>query len=280
MGEEGPVFLNILKINSSRRAPLHLPPRFPGTPITPSTLGASPNSDPGLVATPRRRIGTSSHVSVSRGPPRPPHGGLEPSAGLRNAGAGLPCARARAGGRADGAAGPRAGAGRGRAGWPLGGLFSFPSWFGARGVFYYCIFNGQARWRPNPKGAEAFLGARAAPPGPARLWQGCRAPGCHFVRSVVAVGRGRRLAPLPRRPGTWKRKGNGLRGPPVVLWAPMWGASSRCQRPEALSGASRRPSCSGIATMPAKAPPPPARSLLPPAPPSSLQYFVLLRQAF
>ena len=94
---------------------------------------------------------------------------------------------------------------------------------------YYCIFNGQARRRPNPKGAEALLGARGGRQGPARLWQDCRAPGCHFVTvAVVAVGwegwgGGADLRHRPDGPGRGSSKGNGLRGPRVVLWAPMCG---------------------------------------------------------
>lgn len=133
-------------------------------------------------------------------------------------GAGRGPAAGRRGGRASCArAGPRA-----RRAGPRAGLLASRAGLELEVFSYYCIFNGQARRRPNPKGAEALLGARGGRQGPARLWQDCRAPGCHFVTvAVVAVGRGgRTLAPSPRRPGTWKQQGERAAGTPSCALGP------------------------------------------------------------
>ncbi|XP_043326838.1 acidic leucine-rich nuclear phosphoprotein 32 family member A isoform X1 [Cervus elaphus] len=189
-------------------------------------------------------------------------------------GAGRGPAAGRRGGRASCArAGPRA-----RGAGPRAGLLASRAGLELEVFYYYCIFNGQARRRPNPKGAEALLGARGGRQGPARLWQDCRAPGCHFVTvAVVAVGGwGRRLAPSPRRPRTWKQQGERAAGTRSRALGPYVGGGvpSPCQRREALLER-RGGRCSGRATiLPASAPPTPQRAPCLPRPPS-LQYFVL-----
>lgn len=83
--------------------------------------------------------------------------------------------------------GPGAGqAGRGRVGWPRAGLWV--SRVGLELEVFYLLFNGQARPKPSPKGAEALLGGRGSRQGPACLWHDWRAPGCHFVTAAVVAG--------------------------------------------------------------------------------------------
>lgn len=185
--------------------------------------------------------------------------------------------RARAGGRATRRPGlARAGRGAGAPDWPQGGPFGFPSWFGARGVLFIIIVFVTAR----PAGGRA----RRAP---RRYWGAGAAAGALLACGTTAGRRAAILSPWllslggggadlrhrPDGPGRGGSRGSGLRGPPVVLWAPM-GVPAPCQRPEALlERCGGR--CSGRATiLPASAPPTPQRAPCLPRP-SSRQYFVL-----
>lgn len=142
-------------------------PRFPGAPTHPPSEPL-PTLIRGLVATPRRRNRTSSHVSrVSRGPARPsPMARQAPSAGLRvrapgsmrlGALAGRPAGVEEARLRTRGPGCGRARLAPGRAFWLLELVWN------SRCFIYYDYFlNGQAHPRPSPKGAEMLLGAGAA----------------------------------------------------------------------------------------------------------------------
>ena len=204
-----------------------------------------------------------------------------PSAGLLMRAPGSMRRGARAGGRETRRPGlARAGRGAGAPGWPPGGPFGFPSWFGARGVLFIIIVFVTAR----PAGGRA----RRAP---RRYWGAGAAAGALLACGTTAGRRAAILSPWllslgaggadlrhrPDGPGRGSSRGSGLRGPPVVLWAPM-GVPAPCQRPEALlERCGGR--CSGRATILASAPPTPSALPASPAPLlASISSFLL--QAF
>lgn len=221
MGEEELFFLTVLKTNSSRRAPpAPLPAALPpGAPTHPPSEPL-PTRIRGLVATPRRRNRTSSHVSrVSRGPPRPsPMARPAPSAGLRVRAPGSIRRGARAGGRAGAwAAGPRARgsararqAGPGRASW-------LPQLLRSSRCVVIIIFvkarpaGGRARRAPRRYwGAGAVAGALLACGTTAGRRAAILSP---WLLSLWGGGV-QSLAPSPRRPRTWRQQGKPAPGTP------------------------------------------------------------------
>lgn len=224
LGEENYFFKTFLRQTAPGDRPLRpSPPRFPGAPTHPPSEPL-PTPIRGLVATPRRRNRTSSHVSrVSRGPPRPsPTARRAPSAGLRVRAPGSMRRGALAGRPAPERPGfVRAGQGAGAPGWPPGGPFGSSSRFGTRGVLFIMIIfltarptRGRARRAP-----RCYWGAEAASRGllacgtTARRRAAILSP---WLLSLGGWGGSGALRHCPDGPGRGGSRRSRPRGPPVV----------------------------------------------------------------